>query len=304
MSLCINLDNIESIFCFKIIKQNMEILITTKQLDHVWSHDKILYNTNNHYVDEKIPQPEDYHIMSGKCHTKNWIDKFHTNYHKIIIPKEEISWMYKASKIGMITRKFSKLYEDELDELYNNYQNQFPEGRWFIRSEKVSLKEGQHGVGPYTDFRSMIESSVSSGCGHTVFNKDDENITFYLFPWIDINPDKEFRIFVYNNNITAISAQHLYSINDWLVKLSNDQIKQVVNKIITYFNDNIRNKLEYIESYTMDLALVGSNNEPYFIEPNSFGKYYAAGSALYSWIYDHDTLHDSSFIEIRYCNEY
>ena len=54
----------------------------------------------------------------------------------------------------------------------------------------------------------------------------------------------------------------------------------------------------------MDLALLGDNNEPYFIEANSFGKYYAAGSALFSWVYDHDTLHENNEIEIRWCNEY
>ena len=54
----------------------------------------------------------------------------------------------------------------------------------------------------------------------------------------------------------------------------------------------------------MDLVLVGDDEVPYFIEANSFGKLYASGSALYHWIYDHDTLHESDVIEFRYVNEY
>lgn len=50
----------------------------------------------------------------------------------------------------------------------------------------------------------------------------------------------------------------------------------------------------------MDLALIGPNDSPYFIEPNSFGKDYAAGSALFHWIDDYDALHNSDIIEFRY----
>jgi hypothetical protein len=62
--------------------------------------------------------------------------------------------------------------------------------------------------------------------------------------------------------------------------------------------------MTYKTNYVMDLALVGEDETPYFIEPNSFGKYYAAGSALYHWIYDHDKLHETDTIELRYVNEY
>ena len=286
------------------IKPFPDIVIETKQLDHVINHNGILYNTNNHYIDEKIKQPDNYKFILSQGHTKNWVDKFHDNYHKITIPKDEIKWMWEASKIGMITGKFSHIYDDELNAMCEQYEHLFPKGKWFIRSDRVSLKEGMYGVGPYTSFKSMIESSVSSGDGHNVFEPDDIEINFYLFPWLDINEDKEFRIFVYNNEITAISSQHLYQVNNWLSKLSDDKIKEAVYKILLYFDEHIKDKMTYMGSYTMDLALVEPNNDLYFIEPNSFGKYYAAGSALYSWIYDHDILYDDKVVTVRYCNEY
>ncbi len=273
--------------------------------DHVIEHDKVLYNTNNHYNEEGIDKPDDYEEKISQGMTKNWVLEFHKFYHVFYFrDPSDLRWMKEAAKIGMITGAFSHMYDDELNDLCEKYEHLFPEGVWFVRSDRVSLKEGMHGVGPYTDFRSMIQSALSSGHGHLTINPEDTELTLYLLPWIEIDEDKEFRIFVHNNCITAISSQHVYEINEWMNTLTDKDITSLVHKIITYFNSNIRRKMEYMGDYTMDLALVGPDETPYFIEPNSFGKYYAAGSALYHWIYDHDTLYESDTVELRYCNEY
>ena len=86
------------------------ILITTKQLDHVLANDKVLYNTNNHYIDEKIDQPEDYREVKSKGETRNWVDKFHTKYHKITVDETEVKWIRKALNIGMIMEKNTILF--------------------------------------------------------------------------------------------------------------------------------------------------------------------------------------------------
>jgi hypothetical protein len=60
-------------------------------------------------------------------------------------------------------------------------------------------------------------------------------------------------------------------------------------------------KINWISSYSYDFAIV--NNKPYFIEMNSFGKEYAAGSALFHWLLDEDILYGKSgenCIEFRY----
>ncbi|MCJ7637440.1 MAG: cell division cycle 123 family protein, partial [Nitrososphaeraceae archaeon] len=166
-------------------------------------------------------------------------------------------------------------------------------------------------------------SMVTTKPGHTCFNIEDNDAlcTIYFMKWQTFNPDKEFRVFVYKNEITAISAQHLYSINEWLNTLDDGQISNIINKILSFFKTDIRDKLLYLENYTFDFAFTESssvhsshsmtppeqdepNDTPYFLEPNGFGRHYAAGSALYHWIYDHDTLHDSEIIEFRYVNEY
>jgi hypothetical protein len=290
------------------------ISIVRMQLDHVYSQDKILFNTNNHW--ENNEEPKDYREVLARSRTCNWIDQFHSNYGKITLDPEDLNWMKKAARIGMVTGKFSTLYEDELESICKKYEEQWKilnemenikgddfQG-WFVRSDRVSLKEGQHGIGPYKDFKNVIESAVSCGSGHSFFDSNDLECNIYLLPWLNLNPTKEFRIFVYKNEITAISDQHLYTINEYFNKLSDEEIQIIINKILDFFKNNIKNKLLYLENYTMDLALIEPNDIPYFVEPNSFGKLYAAGSALFSWIYDTDTLHDSSSIEFRYCHEY
>lgn len=276
------------------------ITIKRYSLNNVFTNDKKLFNTNNHYLDDKLNQPNDYDSIINQSNTCNWIDFFHKdNYQVLTLDKEDLRWMKEAKKIGVNTGKFSNLYDDELQETCKKYKERTPIGKWFIRTDKVSLKYGQYGCGPYFNIEQILKSMVSSRAGHECFD-DDDICKIYFMKWQEINPEKEFRIFVYNNNITAISSQNIYKINDWLNSLDDNYIKSIINKILNYFNECIKDKMSYMENYTMDLALIGPDEKPYFIEPNPFGKNYSSGSALFQWIIDHDKLHDSSSIELRY----
>ena len=55
----------------------------------------------------------------------------------------------------------------------------------------------------------------------------------------------------------------------------------------------ISKKITWISNYTYDFAII-NNNQPYLIELNSFGKEYAAGSALFHWILDEKILYNNS----------
>lgn len=275
------------------------IIIKKYNVRDVFINDKILFNTNNHYIQEKIEQPKDYLEKQRLNVTSNWIDKFHQSYHKIVLDKQDLDWMRQSQRIGYFTRKFSHLFDDELEETCQKYRHLVPPGNWFIRTDTVSLKYGMYGCGPYNSIEEIIKSMVSTIEGHSCFRDTDDTCPIYFMNWQNIEPDKEFRIFVYQNEITAISTQNIYSPNEWLTNLTEDQIKDVVKLITDYFEVNIKDKLRFIRNYTMDLAILDEGT-PYFIEPNSFGKYYAAGSALYQWVNDHDKLHDSSSIEFRF----
>lgn len=274
-----------------------KITITRLQTDQVIPNIKTHYNVCNLWNESP---PHDYSAKLEKSFTRNWISEFHDKYHTIILDRDDLTWMSQAQAIGMITGMFPKLFTEELLETCSKHESQFVHGHWFVRTDRTSLKDGVHGIGPYSDLRSIIESLVSSRKTHLCFHKEDHSCPIYLIPWKSIEDDKEFRLFVCNNRITAISTQHYSIANKWLSDMSDSQISQLVQKINMYFENHIKHHLEYIGGqYTIDIANILDTF--YFIEPNGFGAEYSAGSALFHWIHDSVLYNTNNMIEIRFC---
>lgn len=251
------------------------IIYTTESIEDILKYDKERYNSNNHE-----PRPNDYRAIIDLGNTKNWIDLFHTNYKTYEITKE-IVWMQQAKQICQQTGKFSKLFFDELDTVEDISFNPS-----FIRTENVSLKYGQHGAGPYTNLKQIIESIVTTIPGHTPLYDDVKSIKLYILPWLDMEEWREFRIFVYKKHITAISQQNIYAV----YPLLQHNINNFVTIIIEHFNNVIKNKIN-LNSYVYDFVIL-NDGTPYFIEINSFGKGYASGSALFHWLLDEEKLYN------------
>lgn len=279
-------------------------------LDDIVEHDKKKYNSNNMWTNNV--RPENYEFILSQTHTSKWINLF-KNYKKITIDDPvHIKWLKEASIISSKTGKFSELFEDEfqtmtdqLNKLYNYLFENIDIG-YFVRVNNVSLKYGQHKEGPYYNIRNILESIVSSIPTHTPIKYDTVKLDIYLIEWISVEPEFEFRVFVFNNKITAISQQNLYSKVFYEHLLENDfheMIKQKLDIIVNYFYNHIKTKIDWICDYTFDFAII--NDQPYLIEFNSFGKEYAAGSALFHWTRDNDILYndfsdENSTIEFRY----
>jgi hypothetical protein len=285
----------------------MNIIIKAISLDDINANDRIRYNTNNHWIDNI--RPENYHEIIANVNTNKWIDKFR-EYKKIIInTKQDLYWMKQAYEIGSKTKRFPHSFDDELEDMvsrYNNLYDFFDGTEYFIRTENVSLKEGIHGIGPYKDFKSIIQSIVTCRLGHSPLYEDTKEIVLYLCEFKkNLNRTREFRVFVHNNKITAISQQSLYDANDILESLNDNEINVIIHKWIniikSYFETNVKQKITHIDSYVMDFAIL-DDDTPYFIELNSFGKEYASGSALFGWLQDYNILYGLSgdVIEFRY----
>lgn len=260
-----------------------QLIFETIDLEDVVVNDKTKYNSNNHWD----IRPVDYDEVLSKSNASHWIDHFKT-YHKITIDPKELSWMRECNKISEQTAKFSHQFDDELNALVTSlntlYGHLFNGTPYFVRCDTVSLKYGQHGVGPYYNIKDIIESAVSSRKGHSPL-RESTTLNFYLIKWININPDKEFRIFVHNNNITCISQQNCYRSN----ALNSEIVKHCCEIMINYWQNVVKGKITHINNYTIDMAVL-EDDTPYFIEINSFGKEYAAGSALFHWIIDKKKL--------------
>jgi len=264
------------------------------------------YNSCNHGS-----RPEDYDKILANGNTSNWINSFHQNYTVINIDEQDIKWMKEAYTIGSYTGKFPSSFDDEkanMIERYKFVEKYFQEAKYFVRCNRVSLKYGQHGVGPYYTFEQIIESLVTCIENHTPIkdkNKDSEPLTLYLLNWQKFDKYKEYRIFICNNRISAISQQNIYEVNEFLNSFTYEECIKIVQKhvgiIYERFENHIKKKITHTENYCMD-AVILENDSLYFIEINSFGAEYAAGSALFHWINDEDILyakHDNT-ITFRY----
>jgi hypothetical protein len=293
------------------LKVNIEVI----SLEDVKKYAKTKFNSNNHWKNDT--KPDDYHKRSELAQTCHWIDKFKTSYVAINFPPAEFSWLKDAAATSIATGSYPSMYKGDLKDYLKRFGDPlgiFTQGKqYFVRSEDVSLKYGMYGVGPYSDLTKIIMSVVTCERGHEAIRTEGSNLStslkLYLCPWVDIKLGKEFRIFVYNNKITAISQQHLYDINEYLAKLPKEEQTKIVTNwaklINSYFENTIKRNITHLTEYTIDLALL-ENDEPFFIEINCFGKEYAAGSSLFHWEVDEKILYDldnKGIIHFRYVLE-
>jgi hypothetical protein len=285
---------------------NKPYIIQKVTLDDTYLYDRIRFNSNNYR--ENNEQPVDYQAVLEKSSTKYWIDKIHINYTIINIQYKNILWLKEASLIGVVTGRFSHMFDDELSDLLKEYdvltKRIFTDNKYFVRTERFSLKYGVHGTGPYSNLKNIIESLVTSINGHNPMKNDAEYLKLYLLPWRNIDTNKEFRVFVYQNKITAISQQFLHQNNEYLQQFDITEKCKIINTwidmICAYFESTIKKNINHVSNYTFDVAIL-DNEELYFIEINSFGKEYAAGSALFHWIIDQNILYgNESNIYFRY----
>jgi len=242
-----------------------------------------------------------------KTEMKYWIDNFHSFYTVINVQISDLIKLKEATKSaqlrGVVTGSTEILLK-EITQKYNTIDEELWKKGYFVRSDRVSLKYGKHKNVPYKNLYTILESSITSTLEHSPIPEDIKQLKFYLLPWKNIIHDQEFRVFVYKNRITAISQQHLYTINQKLKELKSEEqeklIQQWINIIYNYFNTSIINRITHMDSYVMDVAIL-ENDEPYFIEINPFGREYSSGSSLFHWIKNENVLYgEKGIIYVRY----
>jgi len=113
-----------------------------------------------------------------------------------------------------------------------------------------------------------------------------------LFPWLDIQD--EYRVFVHNRRVTAISQQDLGTPHPVMAQTDEpaEYARQVTEKILAECSKSVIPWLESTgrDSITLDFAFLGPNMEPYIVEFNPFGPEHAAGSSLFHWELNWDKL--------------
>ena len=128
-----------------------------------------------------------------------------------------------------------------------------------------------------------------------------------LLPWNEkIDTRSEFRVFVRNLNVVAISQQAWYSIFYY----SDDEIQIAISSILSLFYDFVRDGLP-LPSAILDITVQFDEKKAYLIEINPWGTWATSGSALYNWVldskiveptlrYEDDASFNAEFIYFRY----
>jgi len=118
-------------------------------------------------------------------------------------------------------------------------------------------------------------------------NKESFNLNLVLREWQDgINVDMEFRVFVKNNLINAITEyNHPFLVQELQDKDYCNKIKTIIH---SFWLNKVKSNLEYLKDYVIDFALL-ENGELFFIELNPFKD--SCGSGMFSWKEDHNILH-------------
>jgi len=129
----------------------------------------------------------------------------------------------------------------------------------------------------------VLEKIVTSSRAFSALEHGDDTLYFKKFD-DEMDPSKEFRVFIHNGNMTAIST---YSTE--VIGLTDKQAEETAGIIYNYWKElTFHDKLP--ASYTMDVYM---SNEPHLIEFNSFGYWLAAGSCLFDWLDDYDILYSA-----------
>lgn len=300
----------------------MNIIYEPKTLS--WTQIPKVCNTNNHTSDDsdKIPNitAEGYTQRLELTDKKHWV-KYYPDPNetiKVPLPLKYCRILREASVIGYLSEDRPKNIE-ELEDVENYIKSYLPDyqaGRWFVRLDRASPKDGKYGAGPLLSATDIVTSLSTSLRIHKALNKTPETEeTLYIVPWRnDWNESLEFRVFV-NKRVTCFSQYVWHYDVGW----NSNNIAIVAPRILEFCNTKVL-PIFPLDSYVVDVIVViddlttKERRVPEFtsdtifhievIEFNSFGAELASGAALFHWLNDYDRMYGlmGSDIVVRYVN--
>lgn len=218
---------------------------------------------------------------------------------------EDCRILAKAGQVGILTKKYPMLYEDELQSIEARLL--LPRPPYFARLSRCSTKGGQGGVGPFHTARQIVTALVTSYRCVIAFERQ-EPVGLYLLPFLPhFDCDKEFRVFVNNCKVTALSQYNETEDCGWGKYPDADLLNVAGNAVLLL--DELLKKAAKLElalptCFTVDVFCHADQDFAVeLIELNSFGAQLAAGSCLFDWVTDYDLLYGlSDTLELRVIN--
>jgi D123 len=136
----------------------------------------------------------------------------------------------------------------------------------------------------------LLLSSLRIRADLTSFVRDDDaeqGIDLALREWVDIALEEEFRAFVSDGRLTAVSQYFHFLHFDELVR-RRDQVR---DDIVRFFDAEVAPRIPHLRNYVIDFAYrwrAAAGKRIYVIELNPLND--ACGAALYSWRTDRALL--------------
>lgn len=107
-----------------------------------------------------------------------------------------------------------------------------------------------------------------------------------LMPWNDhIDNRSEFRVFIRNKQLIAISQQCWYNVFHY----TPEELHIIPQSICTMFYTKLRDLLE-LPSAILDVTVDFKTKQTYLIEINPWATWATSGSALFDWVNDHEII--------------
>jgi hypothetical protein len=254
-----------------------------------WARTPDICNTTNHR-DETFNQ-EEYNRIVKLFDKNNWVRLFPDPPGTIVhtFSVSESSIIRAASKISIITLKRPGIYGEELADIDRVIQTKIDNNQsYFIRSEHCSPKDSRlGGYGPFRRASQIVNSIITSD--RMISSCDpSEPIRLYIVPWrSDWDLKLEFRTFMYQGKLTAISQYHWFE----NVGLTEEKMLELAGLINDFYRENIDNFLRINHSAVVDLVYNVVTQRFDLVEFNSFGREMSSGSALFHWLNDYDKLY-------------
>lgn len=221
---------------------------------------------------------------------KVYTEMFYDNTYKTIeIPEIIKNYIVEIASIGNVTGKVSEIYEDEVEEIKQYFNKiEFPFERCFMKWDYYSPKDSIHWsdkILPFTNWDNIIKVILTS---HRSISSLKYSNKMVLQKWNEHWKEKhEFRVFVWNGKITAISQY----VPEYLNAEKEYDLVKLVNEIKDYFDDCICSfvdeRFDGLKEYVFDVH-VGLPD--YTIEFIEFNDFYNSGTSCFNWLKDREII--------------
>lgn len=158
----------------------------------------------------------------------------------------------------------------------------------FIRLSSTSGKNEQS-IEPLYNSTDIIKRLTSIKLFVEKEYMRDKLTYLVIMPWVEIDPNFEFRVFIVNGKLVGLCKQAWFDHYQY----SSDELNKIVDCISNVNFDGYPYK-NFIADFYIDDSIYK------LIELNPFGAHCGAGSGLFNWIDDHDLLYGLGKCEFRY----